>query len=309
MDKLIICNNPIEIGSFLIKFSTHGLDNMRLIMGTIAEVIDPILKLHNCKELNQAQKYRLVATQQSWHITLFWTSVDQMQKISKEYSMESIKQKLINLPFNTRNQIYTGEYAGRLFSAQLELCMACMKFANKITYPVPLPYDNALDWWKYGILHERSNIAFNRALEEGKTSKNELHKEFRHHLRLLNEQKNPYDPTAEPELHNLIQIALTIIQPNPRDNNEVRRERKEFRLGAWRIYKQALARLASQIKTDRHLKNINTENGAVYSSRRREKGKRADERIWPPIEKSKKKIEDSNPCHVRIVTLSLQNRG
>ncbi|AFZ33629.1 hypothetical protein Glo7428_5254 (plasmid) [Gloeocapsa sp. PCC 7428] len=151
---------------------------------------------------------------------------------------------------------------GKLYSAELDLCFACLDFWDSNDLSSICDHKNALDWW--GQLIEE-DICYQLNLPWAKGSKADEEKAIQQILGYLNSWLNPYPPEQLPHHFNTIESAITIGKPRPSDNNKLRKARREFREGAWKQYKEALHGVKRSLHTSSGLYRLHLDGDKLYA--------------------------------------------
>lgn len=136
-------------------------------------------------------------------------------------------------PFNTV-ECLAFESKGAVMTALLNLCEAVMDYGL-----IKLPYSPLTLW--YRIQKERKIAKFGKPLFSKETKQKELEVE-RSIITQLTKWENPYKPD-EPQMQhnfNLFNMAIAIGKPQPDDNDELKKKRREFRVKAWQPLLKAL---------------------------------------------------------------------
>jgi hypothetical protein len=138
-------------------------------------------------------------------------------------------------PFNTLDCL-AHESGGKVMIALLNLCEAVLDYGL-----IKLPY-SPLGLW-YRVQLERKTVSFGKTFFSKKT-KQEMLKSQRRVIAQLAAWENPYkadDPIPHRNSNfNLFSAAIAIGKPQPYDNNQLERKRKEFRVEAWQPLLKAL---------------------------------------------------------------------
>ena len=136
-------------------------------------------------------------------------------------------------PFNTLDCL-AHESGGAVMIALLNLCEAVLDYGL-----IKLPY-SPLGLW-YRVQLEQQIVSFGKTFFSKKTKKERL-ESLRSVIKQLAVWKNPYKPDDRLRHHNfnLFSAAIAIGKPQPDDNNELKKQRGEFRRKAWQPLLKAL---------------------------------------------------------------------
>lgn len=153
---------------------------------------------------------------------------------------------------------------GKLHSAELDLCFACLDFWDSNNLSSIFDYKSALDWWSQLI---EEDICHQLNLPWAKGSKADEEKAIQYILDCLYSWDNPYLHLSEqlPHHFNLIESAIAIAKHRPTDNNKLRKARREFREGAWKQYTEALHGVKRALHTPSGLYRLHLDGDKLYA--------------------------------------------
>jgi hypothetical protein len=176
-------------------------------------------------------------SKQNWIVVLFWV-IKFNEKIRK-----------IQHPFNN-DYFKFCERLGRRTYTELELWEACLDFIDDFKLSGLTTFLTAIDGW-FATTQERMLSPIENRSKEAQVLL------LREEINQLKTDINPHDPDkGEPELYNLINLAIAIKNPQKGDNNDLKRKRREFRDGAWAAYIKAHIEWCRHYSTSKEVKAV-----------------------------------------------------
>jgi hypothetical protein len=210
-----ICNHLLEVLGKLIDQVDQTSSTKKIVALCSTKLVAPL------SLLNQVEIEKWALIHKNWMIALFWVL---------NFESKSLRDK--DYPF-CHPEFQFFEPLGRKIHADLLLWDDCLRFIDKFWDSQEFNNTTAIKEWdattQERMLCSYQSIPCKVTLRE---SINYLNRE----IALLKETKNPHNPDQKPRLYNLIEVAKTIGKFNPSDNNQIKRERRNFRDNRWKLY-------------------------------------------------------------------------
>lgn len=165
---------------------------------------------------------------------------------------------------------------GCYLNAKLELCYALFDFLKENNSF--LPYESFVDLFAALVIEER----LGELTGECPDNKQEDLKLRRAQLKALKARANPYDDAIPSWINHFIffEAVLCAAKHNPKENNLMKRKRKNFREGPLSNYEHETTKWISHLENMKY-GELDPSTGAFVRKTKRAKNKPAKETVWP----------------------------